>query len=139
MAIKRGKMVTYYQEASTHKVTQPFKTWSFKITWQIENVLSPLPQWLKPPKSAARWSRVSGFQRYSHMTIWISGYVRQRDNLKTLNLIYHKTSYYQTCQGGNLLREAPTLKVAWPLNHVVLWFFSLIRFVGLERKRQNRH
>ena len=60
--------------------------------------------------------------------------------MKTLNLIYLNTFCHQICQCGGLLRVTPTLKVTWPFNHLVLWFwFSLIRFVALERKRLSRH
>ena len=60
--------------------------------------------------------------------------------IKALKLIYHNTYCHQSCQGGDLLREAPTLKVTLPFNHDVLWFwFYLIRFVGLEHKSLSPH
>ena len=46
----------------------------------------------------------------------------------------------QTCHGGELVWGARSLTVTWLFNHVVLWFwFPLIQFVGLERKRLSRH
>ena len=37
--------------------------------------------------------------------------MRQRNKLKTLNLIYNNTFRQQTCQSGDLLREALIHKV----------------------------
>ena len=53
-----------------------------------------------------------------------------------MNLVYPKT--FQS--GDVIMREAPTIKVTWSFNHMILWFwFFLIRFVGLERKHLSRH
>lgn len=34
--------------------------------------------------------------------------------------IYHGAWGHQTCHGGGITQEPPTLKFAWPLNHLVL-------------------
>ena len=50
--IKLGKVVSYYNRPPPIKSDEPLNMWSFEITCQIENVLSPLPQCLKQPKLA---------------------------------------------------------------------------------------
>ena len=64
-----------------------------------------------------------------------SGHMRSHDTLNIWYLCYHKACG----EGSDLLREAPNLKVTWPFNHVVLWFWCfLIRFAGLERECLSR-
>ena len=50
--IKLGKVVSYYNRPPPIKSDEPLNMWSFEITCQIENVLSPLPQCLNQPKLA---------------------------------------------------------------------------------------
>lgn len=55
-------------------------------------------------------------------------------------VIYLNNYCYQAFQRGDLLREAPTVKLRWAFNQVILWFwFSLIWFVGLKCKHPNRY
>ena len=44
LAIKPGKVVTYYKTIPPIKSNNPLKTWSFEIMPQIKNFLSPLSQ-----------------------------------------------------------------------------------------------
>ena len=50
----------------SYKFHDPSITWSFKITWQIENI-SPPPQSLKSSKLAAWWLRVRSFHLQIYM------------------------------------------------------------------------
>ena len=54
LAMKPGKVVTYYKTLPPIKSNNPLKTWSFEIMPQIKNFLSPRPQCLNQPKLAAR-------------------------------------------------------------------------------------
>ena len=49
MAIKRGRMVTYYEGVSPINSHNLLNMWSFEIIWQIKNFLSLSRQCLKPP------------------------------------------------------------------------------------------
>ena len=91
------KVVSYYNELPPIKSDNPLNTWSFEITWHIKNVLSPLPQCLKPPKLAAWWPI-------------------QCDKFKALNLIYHSTYCTKLVRAViYLLREALIFKaiITW--------------------------
>ena len=46
MATKLGKVVTYYKKLQPNKSQNLLNTWSREVTWQIKNILSPLPQYL---------------------------------------------------------------------------------------------
>ena len=76
LAIKRGKMVTYYEGRSFIKSRNPLNTLSFEIKGQIKKRFIPLPQCLKSPKLAVWWPSVKDSQPQSHMTILTSAYVR---------------------------------------------------------------
>ena len=52
LTVKLGEVVSYYRGLSTIKSENPLNMF-FEITWQIEIILYPLPQCLKPPKLAA--------------------------------------------------------------------------------------
>ena len=53
LIIKLDNVVTYFAGLPAIKLVNSLNTWCFEITWQIKNVLSLLPQCLKPPKLAA--------------------------------------------------------------------------------------
>ena len=92
LTVNPGKVVTCYAGLPSLKSRNPFNTRCLEITWQIKNIFSLLPQWLCP----------------TNCECWLH-------ELKVLNLICHNTYFYQTFQGGDFLREAPTLKVTLTL------------------------
>ena len=51
----------------------PLITWSREVTWQIENLISPLPQGLSPPNMAVWGLMVRGTYLWIHMTFWQRG------------------------------------------------------------------
>ena len=60
--------------------------------------------------------------------------------IKNIRFLFNRNTYcHHTYLSGDLLREAPTLKVTWNFNHEAFWFwFSLTQFVGLKRKHLSR-
>ena len=52
-AIKRGRVVSYCEGLPIMKLHDPLIMWSYRIMWQIKNVLSALQKWLKPPNVAS--------------------------------------------------------------------------------------
>ena len=54
------------------------------------------------------------------MNIKLRGFVRSRENLKTLDLNYHNVHGHKTWHGDDLLWVSSTHKATWSYNHVVL-------------------
>ena len=52
MAIKLGRMVTYLDLLLPIKSNDHVFTWFCEITWQTKNIVSPLPQCLRPQNVA---------------------------------------------------------------------------------------
>ena len=48
----------------------PLVTWSCEVTWQIENLISSLPQTLWPPNMVGWELMVRGTHLWSHMILW---------------------------------------------------------------------
>ena len=95
--------------APTHEIIWPSITWSWEITWQTKTIISPLLQFLWPP-SLLRWSLIALITRSWKVT-W---------QTKPLYLPYQSAYDHQTWQNYNLLWWAPTYKVTWAFDHVVL-------------------
>ena len=55
------KLAGWWLTTSLIKLHDPLIMWSCKITWQIKNVFSPLPQCLKPPNLGTWWLRKRSF------------------------------------------------------------------------------
>ena len=49
MPTKLGRVVTYNEELPPIKSHDPLNTWPYKITWQTKFIITPLPEWLRPP------------------------------------------------------------------------------------------
>lgn len=85
-----------------------------------ENIISHLPEYIWPTNLAGWWLSLRGSYQYSRITLSLCDVARSRDKLKTY-LHYHNEYGHQTCQGGKILREAPSRKLAWLLDKVALW------------------
>ena len=122
MATKRGRW-----SITSH---DPLIMQSYEITWQIRNVISPLPQCLKPPDLAVWWLRVRGFHPHSRTTIikshdlYLVTNVRSRDKLeKTPNFTRFMTTKLgrMVASGRRFVTQMPSRH--WPLfvNVSIIW------------------
>ena len=76
-----------------------------------ENIISQLPEYIWPTNLAGWWLSLRGSCQYSRITLSLCDVARSRDKLKTY-LHYHNEYGRKTCQGGKILREAPSHKLA---------------------------
>ena len=54
--------------------------------------------------------------------------------IKALYLHYYIAYCHQTWQGGDLAWGAPTDKVTWPFDHVVLWdYVAILKHISATR------
>ena len=63
---QNGKMVIHYKKPQPIKSHNPLNTWSCEVTWQIKNILSPLPQYLWPPNLAGWLHTMKSFLSQSY-------------------------------------------------------------------------
>ena len=87
----------------------------------VQNITSLLPEWLWSINLAGLWITMRDSCTKSHKNLSWYGLGRSHDKLKTLYLHYHSAYGHQTLQDGNVPRWAPTHKVTWPFQQVVLW------------------
>ena len=93
----------------------------YMLTFVFFKIMSPLPQCLSSLNLVGWWFTIRDFHRLSHMTIWSYGLEKSPEKLNMLYLHYHSACNHQTWQGGDLPEVAPTDKVVWPIDHVILW------------------
>ena len=60
MVHKFGRMITYLEELLPIKSHDTFITWSYKITWQNETIISPLSQYLQSSKRGSMLTSLDG-------------------------------------------------------------------------------
>ena len=65
--------------------------------------------------------RIRASFHITHTTIWSRGLARSCEMLNLLYLYYNNAYGHQTWQGGDLLREASTIKVTQPFEQMVTW------------------
>ena len=95
MARKLVRMVTYFEGFLTIKSHNALITWSCKVTWETEIIISLLPERLWP---------------------------RSRGKLVKPPYLYYKSVYgNQTWQNDSFPWWALTYNVAWPFDHMALW------------------
>ena len=113
------RMVTYLERLSPIKLLDPLVTWICKIKW--ESKTSVCPQLLPMDTTLHRRATyLEGIQNIKSNNPWLRGLTGSRDKLKALYLHYRNVSGHQTCRGNDLLWRAPTPKITWSFNDIVL-------------------
>ena len=120
MATKLWRMVTYLHALLAIKSHDHFITWSCPITWQTKTNISPSPLCLWPPNMVGWWFTSRGCKSGSHITLLSRDLERSSYKQKPLYLYYQSAYGRQSWQDGNLTWQAPTYKVTWPFDHMVL-------------------
>ena len=85
-----------------HQRYTSLKILAFRITRQIQNVISLFPQDPKPPNLVGCDLGLRGSHLPGHMSLWSCSHMMSLTKIKTLCLLFHKTYEHQTWHSGNL-------------------------------------
>ena len=102
MATKLGRVVSYDEGNSTIMSDDPLVTWSHDVMWQIENLISPLPQGVWLSNVADWWLMVRVNHLCGHMILWKRGDVSSRDKLKAQQILFGEAYGNETWEVGDL-------------------------------------
>ena len=89
--------------------------------WQLtlrSNWISPILQCQWSTNLAGWWHRMSSSDTWRQIILQSSALVKSRDILNALYLHLLKSYEHHTRQGADFQWQSPTLKVAWPFDHV---------------------
>ena len=103
----------------TTKPHIPLIMWLCEFTWQMNFVISLLPQCLLLLNLTGWWLVMRSHHSKSSLVIWSCDHLKSRDESKTFYLQSHKLYGHQTWQGDNLWHEATTHKVTSTFKQVV--------------------
>ena len=98
---------------------------------------STMPETTKSSRVVSKGEGIPTIKSHDHLKEWLCEITWQIKNnkydLPQCLLLPNLSAWWLTARGSDL-------KVTWLFNQVVLWFwFSLIRFIGLEGNRLNCH
>ena len=111
MATKRGEVVAHGKGLLPISSHNSLNMCSCEVTRQIRNTISPLSQYL--------WSKDWYAARSFHRSICKTRqWVGKKDRMHFIFQL-QKTHQQQTRQGAVLQWRALTLKVTWPIDHVI--------------------
>ena len=131
-AIKRSKVMNYYEGLLSIKLRKLLNIWSFEITWQIKAFYLHASA-TKVSTAVTLVEGVPTLKSHDHLNkclCEVMWQIKKKLNLSTIPMVTKLVSVVTYCE-----------KVIWPyMKHMILSFwFSVIWFIGLERQLLNRH
>ena len=122
MATKLGKMMSYLYGVLPIMLVNPLVMWSYEITWQTENIISPLPRRISPPNLAGVWLTISG---PTHKVTWLFNQVVLRDHVKKYNHYICTTPMPMAAKISRMVTYLERLVSMKLHDHIITWFCEI--------------
>ena len=139
MVIKVGRAVIYHAGLTPIASKKPWNSWSCQVTWQIKFIKFPIFSWLWSLYILGWWYIARSSHLLSNLILWSCGPVRLQNKLNILYINLYKAYECKTRQGGDLLWQAPTIKIIWShFDHVRNWWKIYLYFYQIIAIKHSR-